>query len=251
MIPKKIHYCWFGGKELTSEAKACIKSWEKCMPDYEIIRWDESNVDLDSCQYAKEAYQHKKWAFVSDYYRYEILYRYGGIYLDTDVKMIKSLEPILNQGPYFGREQERDGGLVASGLGMAAEANDAFYKEMLDSYQTESFVNPDGSENLKTVVTRMTELLIAHGYDPDRPYEDIQELNGIRIYPGEYFCPKGYDGRTNVTPNSYTVHLYRASWYPRYDQMLTRCRMNYNNGNFPGKYWWLLCLVILLLKRKK
>lgn len=250
-MPKKIHYCWFGGKELTKEAKECIASWKKSMPDYEVIQWDESNIDLDNCQYAKEAYEHKKWAFVSDYYRYEILYKYGGIYLDTDVMMLKSLEPILKQGPYFGREQERDGGFVSSGLGMAAASHHEFYKEMLDCYQSESFINPDGSENLKTVVIRMTDLLVKHGYSLDRPYDEIQEVDGIKIYPGEYFCPRGYNGVTNITENSYTVHLFSASWFSEDDQKRMRYSRKINNAGFFGKCWWYLRLWLLEVRNKK
>ena len=251
MIPKKIHYCWFGGKKLTREAKSCIESWKKCMPDYEIIEWNESNTDLDSCVYAKEAYEHRKWAFVSDYFRFEILYKYGGIYFDTDVKMLKSLEPILAAGPYFGREQERDGGIVCSGLGMAAEAGNEFYKEVLESYLSDRFINPDGTENLKTVGIRMTDLLVSHGYCPDKPYNEIQDVDGVRIYPGEYFCPRGYDGVTDLTKNSYTVHLYNASWLSGYELKLWRYTMKCNNARFLGKYWWRLCRKILCVTTGK
>lgn len=115
MIPRKIHYCWFGGNELPKEAKECIESWKKYFPDYEIVEWNESNVDLNSCRYVKQAYEHKKWAFVSDYFRFQILYELGGVYFDTDVKVLQSMEPIIKKGPYFGKETDRDGGTVCSG----------------------------------------------------------------------------------------------------------------------------------------
>ena len=211
MIPKKIHYCWFGGKELPKEARECITSWKKYLPEYEIIEWNEKNVDLNCCNYVKEAYEKKKWAFVSDYFRFEILYRFGGIYFDTDVKVLKSLVPILEKGAYFGKETERDGGMVASGLGMAVEPHNDIYREVLQMYHSESFLNDDGTENLKTVVQRLTEILLKHGFRQNENYEVIQKIDGISIYPGEYFCPMGYDGISNITNNSYTIHLYNAS----------------------------------------
>lgn len=251
MIPKKIHYCWFGGKELPREAKECIASWKKNMPEYEIIEWNETNVDLNVCEYVKEAYARNKWAFVSDYFRFQILYEYGGVYFDTDVKVLKPLDAILDNGPFFGRETKRDGGLVASGLGMAIEPKNEIYKEMLEMYHSESFYNYDGSENLKTVVQRLTEVLTKYGYRQDEEYMKIQCVNGIYIYPEEYFCPMGYNGITDITDNTYTIHLYNASWFSEIDQKLFKYNRKINTSGKLGKYWWRFKIKLLKYRKEK
>lgn len=213
MIPKKIHYIWFGENPLSPLAKKCIASWRKYMPDYEIVRWDESNFDVQSCDYAREAYEAKKWAFVSDYARFEILYKYGGIYLDTDVELVRSLEPILKRGPYMGFEVdycEGNEGRVAAGLGLAANPGLGLYKTILDSYKKDHFSLPDGSQDLTTVVTRVTRILREQGLQ-NAP--GIQNVAGVRIYPTEYFCPKDpLTLRLNLTKNSYSIHHYDGSW---------------------------------------
>ena len=205
MIPKKIHYIWLGGNPLPPLAKKCLSSWRKFMPDYEIVRWDESNLDFGLCEYACEAYKAKKWAFASDYARFKILYEQGGIYLDTDVEAIRSLEPILERGPYMGFEvdcSETTKGTVASGLGL--------YRDILDSYEQDHFIKDDGSYDLTTVVDRVTDILREKGL---RDVPGIQEVAGVRIYPSEYFCPKDpINSRLILTENSYSIHHYDGSW---------------------------------------
>lgn len=205
MIPKKIHYIWLGGNPLPPLAKKCLSSWRKFMPDYEIVRWDESNLDFGLCEYACEAYKAKKWAFASDYARFKILYEQGGIYLDTDVEVIRSLEPILERGPYMGFEvdcSETTKGTVASGLGL--------YRDILDSYEQDHFIKDDGSYDLTTVVDRVTDILREKGL---RDVPGIQEVAGVRIYPSEYFCPKDpIYSRLILTENSYSIHHYDGSW---------------------------------------
>ena len=175
------------------------------MPDYEIVRWDESNLDFGLCEYACEAYKAKKWAFASDYARFKILYEQGGIYLDTDVEVIRSLEPILERGPYMGFEvdcSETTKGTVASGLGL--------YRDILDSYEQDHFIKDDGSYDLTTVVDRVTDILREKGL---RDVPGIQEVAGVRIYPSEYFCPKDpINSRLILTENSYSIHHYDGSW---------------------------------------
>ena len=175
------------------------------MPDYEIVRWDESNLDFGLCEYACEAYKAKKWAFASDYARFKILYEQGGIYLDTDVEVIRSLEPILERGPYMGFEvdcSETTKGTVASGLGL--------YRDILDSYEQDHFIKDDGSYDLTTVVDRVTDILREKGL---RDVPGIQEVAGVRIYPSEYFCPKDpIYSRLILTENSYSIHHYDGSW---------------------------------------
>lgn len=208
MIPKKIHYCWFGGKPLNKLGKKCLKSWKKYFPDYEIIEWNESNFDFNCCQYVKEAYEAKKWAFVSDYARYKILYEQGGVYFDTDVEVIKSFDSILEKGAFMGCEDSSM--TVAPGLGMAVEPGNPFYKEVLEDYEKSSFIKEDGSLNLYTIVTRTTDLLRKHGLTSD---EGIQTVEGITIYPARYFCPINMaTGKLELTPDTYSIHRYAASW---------------------------------------
>lgn len=216
MIPKKIHYCWFGGKPLNKLGKKCLKSWKKHFPDYEIIEWNENNFDFNCCQYVKEAYEAKKWAFVSDYARYKILYEQGGIYFDTDVEVIKGFEDILDQGSFMGCENpvvEIDAA-VNPGLGCAAEPGLTFYREILDDYEKSSFLNEDGSLNLYTIVERTTDLLKKYGL---KNTMDIQRVADINVYPAEYFCPIDMrSGVLNITENTRSIHRYAASWESKY-----------------------------------
>lgn len=215
MIPKKIHYCWFGGKELPEDVKKYIETWKKYCPDYEIIEWNENNFDVTQNQYCKEAYEAKKWAFVSDYARFWILYKYGGIYLDTDVEIIRPLDDIIAKGPFMGCERDGDKNkataiAVAPGLGLGVNPGLGLYKEMLDLYDTLHFKNPDGSFNLKTVVQYTTETLVKHGLQNTN---QIQKCAGIYIYPQEYFCPKDFEtGVLTITENTYTIHHFDGSW---------------------------------------
>ena len=138
MVPKIIHYCWFGGKSLPDEAKEYIESWKKYCPDTEIVEWNESNFDINCCQYVKEAFDAKKWAFVSDYARFYVLYKYGGMYFDTDVEMIKPIDDIVSNGAFMGIEAGRKV-FVAPGLGIGAEAGNEIFREILDYYENQTF----------------------------------------------------------------------------------------------------------------
>ena len=213
MIPKKINYCWFGGNDLPNDAKKCIESWKKFCPDYEIIEWNESNFDFNECEYAKEAYEAKKWAFVSDYARFKILYENGGLYFDVDVEIVKSLNDIISKGPFMGTENEEKK-LINPGLGLAATPKLGIYKEILDFYHTIHFINKDGTNNLKTVVEYTTEILKSHGL---RNVKGIQDIDGITIYPKDYFNPMDMDtGKIKLTDNTVSIHHYAASWVDNY-----------------------------------
>lgn len=205
-IPKTIHYCWFGGNPLPDLAQKCIASWKKFCPDYEIKEWNESNYDVRKIPYISQAYDAKKYAFVSDYARFDILYEYGGVYLDTDVEILKPFDEIIKYGPFCAIEQP---GYIAPGLGMATPAAIPIFREILDSYQADVFINKDGSFNLKTVVTRVSDIFKKYGFSNKA---EIQEIAGLRIYPTEYFCPKNYFGETNLTENTYSIHHFNASW---------------------------------------
>lgn len=216
MIPKIIHYCWFGGKPLPELARKCIASWKKFLTDYEIIEWNECNYDVRKIPYTAQAYDAGKYAFVSDYARFDILYRHGGVYFDTDVEVIKPLDDILAHGAFAGVESaDHPSRALAAGLGLASPAASPVYREILDSYETATFLNGDGSMNLTTVVERVSGIFRRHGLS-DR--NEIQRVAGITVYPAEYFCPKDYrTGALNVTENTYTIHHFDGSWLTKED----------------------------------
>lgn len=218
MIPKVIHYCWFGRGKMPELANKCIASWKKYLPDHEIKEWNEDNFDVNMIPYTAEAYKAKKYAFVSDYARFWILYNFGGIYFDTDVEVIKSMSDIIKEGPFMGFENN---GMTAEclngpslgvnpGLGLGAMPGLGLYKELLDYYACEHFLNKDGSQNLKTIVLRTTSILKNHGLVEENK---IQTIAGITIYPYEYFCPiRITDGRMFLTAKTFSIHHYAASW---------------------------------------
>ena len=210
MIPKIIHYIWLGGKPLPKLVKKCIKSWRKFCPDYEIKRWDESNLDLNECQYARDAYDEKKWAFASDYFRFAILQKEGGIYLDTDVQLIKSLDTLLDQPCFMGFEKYEDTLHVNPGLILGAEKNNCFINDMLDIYKKDKFEMEDGK--YETVCTKATNLLVEkYGLEIK---DECQNLKDVNIYSVEYFCPIDLISKRPLykTKNTISKHLYMGSW---------------------------------------
>ena len=183
MIPKIIHYCWFGRNPLPESAVKCINSWKKFFPDYEIKEWNEDNFDVNIIPYTREAYEAKKYAFVSDYARMWILYHYGGLYFDTDVEVIKSMDDIVARGPFMGIEVEAKGDeypLVAPGLGLGAEPMMDLYRNIMDYYAPLHFVCEDGSFNQVTVVKHVTNVLVEHGL---KQTNELQQVAGVWIYP--------------------------------------------------------------------
>ena len=214
MIPKIIHYCWFGGKPLPKSAEKCIASWKKYLPDYEIKRWDESNFDVNAIPYTREAYAACKFAFVSDYARFCILYHYGGVYFDTDVEVIRPIDDIINRGGFLGVESNRNGiYTVNPGLGFAATQGTAVIGEMVNLYSTFHFINTDGASDLKNIVEITTDYLSSKGLQNT---DEIQDCCGFTIYPKDYFCPIDYDTRElKITENTRTIHHYAESWVPR------------------------------------
>lgn len=220
MIPKIIHYCWFGGGPLPQEAKRCIESWKKFFPDYIIKHWDESNFDVTANSFVADAYKAKKYAFVSDYARFAILYEYGGLYFDTDVEIIQPMDDIVSQGAFMGCELSptvHDNTiLVAAGLGLGVEAGHPIYKELLDEYQQMAFADKFGKPT-KTVVHVGTEVLKRHGLQNT---DQIQQVEGIWIYPKPYFCPIDYDGHLHLSPCTRSIHYYAGTWRsPFYNKM--------------------------------
>lgn len=222
MIPKIIHYCWFGGNSLPESALKCIASWKKFFPDYEIKEWNESNFNVDIIPYTKEAYEAKKYAFVSDYARFWILYNYGGVYFDTDVKVIRPMDDIIAKGPFMGREAgaylknichtSGDGLAVAPGLGLGTSAGLQLYRDLLDTYATLHFKNADGSLNLKTIVCYTSEVLVKYGLGNNN--SEPQLVSDVWIYPADYFCPMDHTRGciVTITERTRSIHLYDASW---------------------------------------
>ena len=223
MIPKIIHYCWFGGNPLPESAKKCIDSWRKFLPDYEIKEWNENNYDVHKIPYIHEAYEAKKYAFVSDYARFDILYQYGGIYFDTDVEVIAPMDDIIGKGPFMGREAgayllnicegfEGNGLAVAPGLGLGVNPGLGLYKEFLDAYKDFKFRNEDGTLNTKTIVSYTSEILVKHGLNNDN--DNPQFVAGVWIYPADVFCPMDHtQGNTvTLTDRTVSIHLYDCSW---------------------------------------
>ncbi|MCR4887661.1 MAG: glycosyl transferase [Ruminococcus sp.] len=210
-IPKVIHYIWFGGNPLPELAQKCIESWKKYCPDYEIIEWNEKNFDIHCCPYAEEAYEAKKWAFVSDIARFIILKKYGGLYFDTDVEIIRSIDPIVGNGAFMAQEAD---GYCAPGLAIGVTPDNPVINEIVDYYYDQHFLKKDGSFDLTTVVIKVSEILKKHGFD-NNVYDKIQIADGLLIYPPEYFCPKNYITKEmNITDNTISIHHYDGSWLP-------------------------------------
>lgn len=208
-IPKVINYCWFGKGELPDLAKKCIASWKKHCPDYEIKRWDETNVGEIDNLYARQAFKAKKWAFVSDYFRLKIIYEQGGIYLDTDVELIKSLDSLVERyDGFFGYEKGEN--LIATGLGFGAKKGDKFVKAMLDEYDGISFLGENGEFDTTPCPKRNTKALLSLGLDTalrNQVIDNVCFLNEDVLCPINFFT-----GKKQVTRNTVSIHHYGASW---------------------------------------
>ena len=207
MIPKVIHYCWFGGNKLPELGEQCIASWKKYCPEYQIIEWNETNYDCLQSVYAREAYEEKKWAFISDYARLDIVYRYGGIYLDIDVELVQNLDSVINCSCFLATETTR---MIGTGLGFGAEAGNINIKLMLDQYKDIHFKLGKELVDMLPCPHRNTLPFCRMGFEAS---DRIQYINGAVIYPAEYFCPLDYETKQlNITDNTVSIHHYNASW---------------------------------------
>lgn len=207
MIPRKIHYCWFGHKELPQEAKDCIVSWHKYMPDWEYKLWNEENFDIKSMPYTAEAYAAGKMAFVSDVARLKALYEEGGVYLDTDVEIFQTLEQLLTHKAFAGFE-----GSKYKPVGtcvMASEAHCEWLSEILEAYSDRHFILPDGTLDLTTNVQFITAIMAKNGFRQDGTEQDYKDLH---IFPVDYFSPRHTTGEYIRTKNTYCEHKGLASW---------------------------------------
>ena len=233
MIPKVIHYCWFGRNPLPESAVKCIESWRKYMPDYEIKEWNEDNFDVNMIPYSSEAYSVGKYAFVSDFARFWVLYHYGGVYFDTDVELIKPIDDIVEKGPFMGvevmckvRPEDLIGyPMVNPGLGVGAPARIGFYEKIIDYYKGLHFLREDGSINGRTVVVHTTILLVEEGL---KKQEGFQQVADIWIYPEDYFNPfDDITGRLKKTDNTRSIHWYARTWQKQSPIKLWLSRMSH------------------------
>lgn len=204
MIPKIIHYCWFGKGEIPQNLEQCINSWKKILPDYKIIRWDEGNFNINESIWTKEAYAKKKYAFVSDYVRLKVLIEYGGIYLDTDVKVIKKLDNLLKYDAFMGFENEYY--LTSSIIGCIP--NFPLIKEFFNYYKNKHFIDDNVIKNEANVIM-MTNICKKYGLMINDKEQLIQNM---KIFPRTYFCPYDFWMNRYFTENTYTIHYFNASW---------------------------------------
>lgn len=208
LIPKIIHYCWFGDKEKPKKVIKNIEEWKKINPDYKIIEWNEKNFDISSsCSFVRDAYKNKKWSFVTDFVRLYVVYNYGGIYLDTDVKLIKPLNYAISKfrNGYMGFE---DKDKVNSGLGFASSKGNSIIAKMINYYMKLSFDPQNLSAQACPVINSL--ILKNEGFKINN---EFQQLNYFYLLPTDYLCPFDiYNGKYNIDANTISIHMYDASW---------------------------------------
>lgn len=207
---KIIHYCWFGNSEKPKLVKKCIASWEKHLPDYEIKEWNEQNFDLNECEFIKGAYADKNFAFVSDYVRANVLYKYGGIYLDTDVEVLKSFNPFLSNKVFLGFEEKNFVGTCV----MGCEKESDFLKDYIGYYRSIKYFNDDGTKYHNTNVVYITKLLEDKGLIRNNEEQIVDGY--IKIYPRSYFSPYDYiNGISYIDSTSVAIHHFAQLWLPK------------------------------------
>lgn len=211
MIPKKIHYCWFGRGKKPELIERCMATWKSILPEYEIKEWNEDNFDLNAVQYVREAYKERKWAFISDYVRLYALYHEGGIYMDTDVEVLRPIDRFLTLAAFSGY-QDKDQCLTGI---MGSEKGGAWVKDLMDDYVGRSFYRENGEINETTNVEYTTYLMrTKKGMKIDGVEESLDGY--VTFFPVDYFCPKlCTEGIVNLTENSYTIHHFAGSWLGR------------------------------------
>ena len=210
MLPKIIHYCWFGRGEKPDSAKKCIASWRKLCPDFEIREWNENNCDYCAMPFMAEAYAAKKYAFVSDVMRLIVLEQYGGVYFDTDVELIRDITPLLVDEGFIGFENDE---YVASGLTIAAVPHHPIIQAMIDKYKKLHFTNADGTTNAVGCPHLNTDVMERFGLVRNGREQTVA---GIHVYPADYFNPlDSTTGKLTKTENTYSIHWYSMSWLPK------------------------------------
>lgn len=205
LIPKIIHYCWFGKKEIPEQYKIWIKSWKKYCPDYEVIEWNENNYDYTKNQYTYEAYKSGKWSFVSDYARLDIIYNNGGIYLDTDVELVKNLDELLFQKGFMGLQDDYK---CATGLGFGAIKYHPLIKSLMDDYKNRKFKKDDGQFDLTICPDIQTTTLVKMGMKKENKYQIIKDMT---ILPAPILG--GYIGSDLMVDDFvFAIHHFAGSW---------------------------------------
>ena len=235
MIPKIIHYCWFGRGEMPELVQTCIASWHTHMPDWEYRLWSEDNFDIAAApQYVREAYEAKKYAFVSDYVRLWALEQEGGVYLDTDVEVLHSFEPLLNDTAFIGLEESL--ALLPGTCVMGCEAHCQWVKDMLSTYEDATFLKEDGSMDMSTNVQRLGQKMVEGGLQHKREIQYLPQW-GLRVYTHDYFSPITSTRVMRKTKNTYCIHRFAGSW------------VDGKNGTV--RNWWIVREVINVLVQIK
>lgn len=220
MIPKIVHYCWFGKAPFPEKVEYCLRSWEKVLPDFECKLWNEENFDLNSVPFVRDAYEAKKYAFVSDYVRVFALAKEGGFYLDTDIEVVKSLNSLTNNEVVLGTDDQ--GALTAF---MASVPNHPFFRKVLESYEKRNFHLPDGSMNLEVNNLLLQEVLREYGFELRNERQVLDQ--GIEVFPDDYFHAKSLvSGNLNKTANTYTIHWHTLLWVSSKTKLIRALRLH-------------------------
>lgn len=235
MIPKIIHYCWFGGTPKPESVLKCINSWKKYCPDYEIREWTEADFDVSQNLYCQQAYEAKAWGFVPDYIRLWIIYNYGGIYLDTDVQILRNFDPLLKHQAFVGFEKDTNS-YVNLGQGFGAEAGNRFIADNMHIYDNLTFLKDDGEYNRVPSPVYTTDVLIQYGLDRER--DATQQLDSVTVFPSDYFCPKSFNsGIVEKTRNTFSIHHFDSSWFSEEQQQ--RKNKRWKDYQLQGAQYWI------------
>lgn len=246
MIPKRIHYCWFGGNPKSVVAEQCLRSWKKYCPDYEIVEWNELNYDIAAAPvYVQQAYTAKKWAFVTDFVRLQVVYENGGIYLDTDVELVKQPDRLLRNKAYFGFEGTE---FINTGLGFGAEKGNPVIYEIMQDYMEITFLLENGEYDVTPCPQRNTSVFLRHGLEQNGAKQFLDD--DTLILSSEYLCP--LDNATRIlrkTSNTVSIHHFDASWQSavqreKHDAIARRRRSNLRKEKIIYFPRWLLRKII-------
>lgn len=212
-IPKVIHYCWFGKGRMPDKAIDCMESWKKYLPEYEWRLWNEESFDVNSVAYVREAYEARKFAFVTDYVRLFAIYHFGGVYMDTDVEVLKKLDDLLDLPAFSGFESETE---IPTGI-MASERHGKWAEEQLEYYNDKHFLREDGNLDLTTNVEIISGIMASNGFILKNSYQVYKDC--MHMFPQDFFCPKSRSGVINLTDNTYCIHHFEGSWQPAHLKM--------------------------------